>query len=283
MTEQTRETLRKYFAAGRMPTAEHFGDLVDSMLNMKDEGLRKTPSNGLHVSALASEHALLSFFAGPDATQPSWQLRHGKGPETLRLDPGTGAGAGAPPALCVHRAASRDDPAPPVHVGIHTAEPRHALDVAGVVGMRGRMGTAPVETALPANGQWHTLIDGLTGCQGFEIVAGVGRRGSGRYALLHAVALNTFNPSVPWWRRLWPGSRSRGIRATSACYGRLGDRLQLRWDGEHGRGGQYRLCIRTGSDYSDPGLGPKLQIRCGVTRLWFDPEMAASAQAGADA
>ena len=37
MTTRNRETLRGFFSAGRLPTQDHFGDLIESMLNMDDE------------------------------------------------------------------------------------------------------------------------------------------------------------------------------------------------------------------------------------------------------
>jgi hypothetical protein len=43
MTTRNRDTLKQFFQEGRLPTSDHFGDLIDSMLNMSDEGFRKTP------------------------------------------------------------------------------------------------------------------------------------------------------------------------------------------------------------------------------------------------
>lgn len=278
---QTRETLRKFFAAGELPTQEHFSDLIESTLNLRDEGFSRTPENGLEVVSAPGRAALLSLFSGQDPANPAWALRHGAEGDALQWVAGP-ARQGQDAAVLSLLPRQGPDPtaqgeqalprAP--RVGINTAAPAHALDVAGVVASQGRIGTWGDTGArqLPADGQPQVLIDRLGGCQAFEIMAGVGAPGTGRYALLHAVALNTFNPVVPWWLRWWPPARRRGIRSTQAHYGRRCDRIELWWEGGHGKGADYRLCLRTGCDY-----GPGVVVRAHVTRLWLDPMMAGSA------
>lgn len=285
MGEQTRQTLRDYFRAGQLPTENHFGDLIDSMLNMKDEGFRKSPDNGLELSAPTGHQALLSFYRDHDPLRPVWGLGFSPAHERLQLHHRDADEAGLPPALtvdAVRRPADTPEAAgtPRIsqRVGVGTETPQHTLDVAGVLGAQGRIGTfgnrqaapeggrAPL-LAVPADGQWHPLVDKLGGCQAFEVMAGVGAgAGNGRFALLHAVALNAYNPLPRWTDRFLP---RRGISTTRAHYGRRCDRLQLRWHGTHGRGASYALQIRTGCDYGGGTL-----IRFALTRLWFDPTMA---------
>lgn len=277
---QTRETLRKFFAAGQMPTQEHFGDLIESTLNLRDEGFGKTPEHGLQVVSAPGRAALLSLFSGRDPANPVWALHHGAEGDALQWVAGPGQQRQAAAVLSLLPAQDAPPtaegaaalPLPP-RVGINNAAPRHALDVAGTLASEGRLGSFRdhVAAALPANGQAHTLIDRLSGCQAFEIMAGVGAEGTGRYALLHAVALNTFNPVVQWWQRLWPPARRRGIRMTQAHYGRRCDRIDLWWEGGHGKDAEYRLRLRTGCDY-----GPQVMVRASVTRLWLDPLMSGS-------
>lgn len=280
---QTRDTLRKFFAAGQMPTQEHFGDLIESMLNMRDEGFRKSPENGMEVSAIADKPALISFYRDRDPAQALWSVRYGGQSNDLQLVGGPAQQSDAAAVLSVLPAqadpvAGTEDELRPVggvppRVGINTASPQQTLDVAGVVASQGRIGSfaAHVARQLPANGEPQTLIDHLTGCHAFEVMAGVGAEGTGRYALLHAIALNTFNPVVQWWQRLLPGAKRRGISTTSAHYGRRCDRLALWWEGGHGKGGEYKLCIRTRCDY-----GPAVVMNCSVTQLWFDRTMSGS-------
>jgi hypothetical protein len=292
MGEQTRDTLRKYFKAGQLPTEDHFGDLIESMLNMKDEGFRKTPHNGLEVSAPGNEDTLLSVYRDRDPGDPVWTLGYGKEQERqLQFNRGRRDDNGNQPAvlsLNVEQSSAGDGTV--AHqmprVGINTDTPQHTLDVAGVAAAQGRLGTwrgdklhvARAGIAIPADGVWNTLIDGLSGCQAFEVVAGVGGgAGSGRFSVLHAIVTNAYNPLPGWLNFLRP---KRGIRATTAHYGRRCDRLELRWQGDPGKQGQdgreasYRLEVRTRCNY-----GRNVMIRCAVTQLWFDPTMLHS-QAG---
>ncbi len=46
MAKQTRDTLKQFFSAGKLPTEEHFSDLIDSSLNTLDEGFDKSEEFG---------------------------------------------------------------------------------------------------------------------------------------------------------------------------------------------------------------------------------------------
>ncbi|TDR82777.1 hypothetical protein [Paludibacterium purpuratum] len=268
MTSRNRESLKHYFREGALPNEGHFADLIDSMLNMSDEGFRKSVENGFEVSALAGHDALISFFRDQEQENPAWRLEL----------------AGARDALLLRGSAPRDNigedgqPAAPalltlqhdlVHpaVGIGTESPQATLDVAGVLRSQGRQGASArrIETPLLANGQWQDLTDELQGCQAFEVMAGAGHSGEGRFGLLHAVALNTYNPTLGLFNLF---NRKRGIRCTHGYYSRRCDRLQLRWHGSSGRQASYRLQIRSGCDF-----GAGVQIQAQLTQLWFDPHM----------
>ncbi len=260
MTTRNRATLRQFFEEGRRPTSDHFGDLIDSMLNMSDEGFRKTPEHGFEVT---SDEALLSFYREQNGQDPIWSMGFGGDRNQLLLRAGDGRGKAAPPpALALD---------PDGRVGIGTARPDVALDVRGVVSSHGRRGELRRQTPdgkpLLANGDWHALTGPLQGCQAIEITAGVGRPETGRFALVHAIAMNAYNP-LPGWLA-WTSRRAR-IRSQHAWYGQRCDRLQLRWTGGSGRHGNYQLEIRTRCDYGDDRV-----IQASVTTLWHDPHMAA--------
>lgn len=260
MTIRNRESLRSYFSDGALPTQEHFADLIDSMLNMSDEGFRKSVERGFEISAAAGYEALLSFFRDQDPDQPLWNVGFGgaQGQLLIRANGEQRQGPTDAPLWCLD---------PEGKVGIGTASPDAMLDVDGVVRSKGRRGsyTRSVQKPLAADGEWHDLTDDLTGCQAFELTAGVGHQGQGRFALLHAVALNTYNPTLGIFNFL---NRKRGIDSTSAFYARRCDRLQLRWSGSSGRQARYRLQIRSGCDY-----GSGITIQTHLTQLWFDPQM----------
>jgi hypothetical protein len=267
MPRQTRATLKNYFEEGSLPTQDHFADLIDSTLNMVDEGFSRTDRDGLRLRTPVQEHTLLSFYRGQGGDTPLWSAGFGEGGSQFVLRAGD---ATAPPLLVLDPAAG---------LGVGTQAPRCTVDVAGTVGARGRLGAAPaVETAIVADGRWHDIAVDLHGCQAFEVMAGAGHPDdAGRFALLRAIAMNTHNPA--WWDDLL--GRKKGIRAQHAYYSRRCDRLQLRWAGEHGKGARYRLEIRSLCDYlghrrsRDKPLPPEQEVRIHVylTQLWFQPEM----------
>lgn len=279
MSSKNRETLKNYFAEGQLPTEAHFADLIDSMLNMTDEGFTKTVENGEEVRAAVGHNALLSFYRdGMSAQQPLWRINLSSGQNQLAFQGGLPSVKNdAKPRPGVPAKLERIEGLlyldPQQRVGIGTDQPQAPLDVTGTVRSTGRQGSyQPAQPkVMEANGKWHPLTDKLRGCQAFEVVAGVGCRGSGRFSLLHAVVLNTYNPTWGWFDFI---NRKRGIRSTHAYYGRRCDRIQLRWNGTSGRDAEYQLEIRTGCDFGSDASGNKATIRAHVTQLWFDPAMA---------
>lgn len=282
MTSRNRESLKRYFREGALPDEDHFADLIDSMLNMSDEGFRKTVEHGFEVYASLGHDALISFFRDQDPERPAWRIELGGARDALLVQGraalqdadeagngkagdgtahGVGATAGvqAPALLCLEQDR---------RIGIGTERPQTMLDVAGTVRSRGRQGAFTREQAVPlrADGTWQDLTDDLDGCQMFEIVAGAGLRGKGRYGLMHAIAANTYNPTLGLLNFL---NQKRGIRCTHGYYSRRCDRLQLRWIGTSGRNASYRLQIRTGCDF-----GPGVMIQAQLTELWADTHMS---------
>ena len=300
MTLRNRKTLQNYFAAGSLPTSAHFSDLIDSTLNKLDEGFNKTDADGVQIRARVDQFGLLSFYQAQARDAAVWSVAFGahrhdqlvfrQGDSTstagasplLTLDPGAPAAAAPTDAdRAAHPGTSADSRQalggidPGAKLGINTDSPCTRLDVAGTVRAEGRLGCERSQ-ALYANGRWQAITAPLAGCQAFEVTAGVGFRGHGRYALLHAVALNAYNPGR--WLDLW--NRKKPIRAQHAFYKRRCDRLQLRWFPINDDSELYELRIRTECDYAaelrgkaDFGPEQEIRIRAFLTRLWFDDTM----------
>lgn len=258
MAKRNRETLKKLFKQGALPSEGYFHDLIDSTLNMADEGFDKSPVNGLEISTLGSSDSLISFcrndqrmwLVGYDGEQNKLVFQ-GEGSELVTL------------SLMANG-----------KVGVNKKDPEWPLDVGGVIRAEGRIGITPTkQQSVPADGQWHDITGVLTGCQAFEVIAGVGKRRTGRYALVHAIALNTFNPTGPWFNFL---NFKKRIRSQQAHYRSFRDRLKLRW---HGENRKYVLQLRSNSDYEGD-----TQIRYYITKLWFDEDMSGSVpQPGSEA
>lgn len=248
MAKKNRNTLKNYFSKGSLPSESHFSDLIDSMLNMLDEGFDKSPENGLEISPLGRHENLISFYRKIDQDNPLWSIKYDQDKDKLLF------------VQC------RDDKvvlvlAPDGKVGVKKKNPEYDLDVEGVVAAEGRIGSYR-QGRVPADGRWHRIVENLDGCQAFEIMAGAGRKKTGKYALMHALALNTFNPKGIWFNFL---NRKKSIRYTQAYYRSGADKLKLRWVGETRK---YHLEIKSNGDY-----GEGKEIQYSITRLWFDEYM----------
>lgn len=304
MAKQNRLTLKKFFADGTRPTAENFGDLIDSTLNMKDEGFNKSAEHGFEISTTEKDkNALVSFFRDSDAMTPLWSIRfddHDK--HNLTFAPAESADAEPEvfgPALTL---------SPKGWVGVHTDSPACDLDVNGTMRCAARLGAVPkrlpdvddhgkqsytpIDESIPvlADGKWHNITDLLTGCQAFEVVAGVSKgkdkngKNSGRYALLHAVALNAFNPTG--WLFNCFGLKNR-IKCRQSYYRRRSDKLVLRWcvlkpPHKNPSERHFALQIRSIVDYGKNQEGKSILIDYRITELWTDHEMKQSCDGGPD-
>ena len=252
MAKRRRSTLKHFFRKGALPSADQFGDLIDSVVNQVDDGFDKTPSNGLEISTLGAYDSLISFFRQSRSEQALWTIGYDEERDKLlfkKLDP-------------VERPYTVLSLSPEGKVGINRKDPAHELDVDGFISCSGRIGVATNERAVAADGHWHDITETLTGCHALEIIAGVGKRKTGRYALMHAVALNAYNPTGWLFNFL---KRKNRIRCQHAYYNARGDKLQLRWTG---RDRNYTLQLRTRCDY-----GEGICVRYYITRLWSDAAM----------
>jgi len=267
MAKKNRETLKNYFKNGSLPSEDAFGDMIDSNLNVIDEGFDKSVEEGLKVSALGDSGKLMSFFKNIPLRNPLWFVKVDSKTDNLLIGNPKNESAfsmrqealadvvDVPDDVCETEKAK---------IGINKKIPEWELDVGGVVRAEGRIGISDKE--VPADGKWHNITDALTGCHAFEVTAGVGGpKKEGKYALLHAYALNTYNPKGWFFNFL---NLKKRIKPHQAYYRSISDKLKLRWVGENRR---YFLQLRTNSDYGDD-----IWIKYYITKLWFDEEMKGS-------
>lgn len=256
MAKKNRSTLKRYFQKGALPSEDQFGDLIDSSLNTIDEGFDKTPENGFEISLLGDHDRLISFFKSSAIKDAVWSINYDKDQDRLFFKK-TDADVNTPPALTFAKNGN---------VGINKIDPDFTLDVHGVVSAHGRIGgNASQRITVPADGKWHNITGVLHGCHAFEVMAGVGSKGSGRYALMNAIAINTFNPKGVLFNFF---NLKKKIKYHQAYYLSRINRIKLRWfdDGEG-----YRLQMKTNCDY-----GGAVKIRFYITSLWFDEDMSES-------
>ncbi|MCF6257971.1 MAG: hypothetical protein L3J98_09175 [Gammaproteobacteria bacterium] len=253
MAKKNRSTLKRFFSEGALPTEEQFSDLIDSSLNVVDEGFDKSPEHGFEISAMGDHERMLSFFRNSASQYPAWSISYEKDRDRL-----------------VFNKVSHDNNAKPVvtlssegRVGIDNDKPECTLDVGGFISAYGRIGAnSDDQKTILADGEWHDITEVLSGCHGLEVMAGVGSPRTGKYALMNAVALNTFNPHG--WLSNFLNLKKR-IRYQQAYYFSFTNKLKLRW---HGKDRQYTLQMRTNCDY-----GGEIRVRYYLTRLWFAEDM----------
>lgn len=240
MGRRNRKTLKNYFSRGKMPTQEHFADLIDSMLNIVDEGLDKSAEKGVAFAPLDEKGRVAGIYKEISEEDPLWSVEVEKktgnisfkqleNEETLTLDQKG-------------------------RVGIGQKAPQYQLETSAMAGFYGRAGTFAYGK-VRADGAWHDITQELKGCWALEVIAGCGKPKSGSYALAVVTAIHCFGAKKKIYnRQSWYGTRCKRIR--------------FRWKG--GVEG-CMLQIRTKCNY-----GEGVMIQYNISNLWEDPLMLQS-------
>lgn len=276
MTKRNRDTLKNYFKAGDLPSESHFWDLIDSTLNISDDGFFKSDKKGLEIRAIGDSNFLISFLEKDGIDKKNWHIRFDEGGKQLIF-----SYEDKKNVITLDRCGK---------IGVNNPDPASALDINGFSSSMGRMGTYqlaekrkvnPAKMPKPdvgevaADGKWHPIIENLKGCHAFEIMAAAGLPRTGKYAMIHAIALNTYNPTGFFFNLF---KRKNKIRCTQAYYRSYFDKLKLRWTGDIDN---YQLELKSNSDYSEGKAGKQLDtesadqvmIRYHISKLWFDSLM----------
>lgn len=239
-----RQSLKAFFGAGTRPTAGHFGSLIDSMVNKLEDGIAKTPEDGLILSSEGkTSDRVLSFYDHMDDALPQW---------SVELDAKKDHGLSLVAPITETKEHTVLHVQKSGNIGVGTKQPRTTMEVNGVLGTDTRIGTHKLAT-VPADGHWHNVLTNLDGCVALEVVAQVGKPKTGKYALLHAYALSTF------------GRSHHKIRKTQAHYGWFWNKIAIRFTGSTYN---YSLQLKTRSDY-----GAAQNIHFHITQLWNNDMM----------
>jgi len=241
---QSRDQLKEYFKNGKIPTEIHYAQLINSMVHKTEDGFSKDRENGLRVYNQKAYKNLLSFYADINEIDPYYQIaKDDSDPSCLKFQPSG--------KITEEEREERSiyfDVEGGLGIGKKPGE-NYKLEVAGFAGIEGRIGTF-VSDRKPADGKWHTIIAGLDNCNAFEIVARAGKKGTGKFSMMHAIAVSAYG-------------RSGGkIRKVSSCFGFFWNKLNLRW---RGTTHNYELQIRTNTNY-----GSNAYAYYTVTKLWDD-------------
>jgi hypothetical protein len=253
MTLLTRSTLKNLFTRGAVPTEVNFSDFIDSTVNKVDDGFSQSPEFGFMLAPQGANRRLMSFFESIRDSDPAFSLslnrtRHAKGLSVDILE------EQKPKSILFLKDTGE--------IGIGTTSPRFELEVNGMVGANGRVGTF-ASGSVNADGEWQTIIDRLEGVQAFEVIAHAsGKEGRGKYALTHAIAVSNYGVG-----------KINQVRSTyNKILGPLFHRVTFRW--AKGNDG-YRLQVKTTQNYGylDDKEEKRAQIKYYVTKLW-DTSMA---------
>ena len=252
MAQNTRSELYKIYKGGFHDKA--FEHLVDSALNIKDDGLGINPEQGLILTAKGPSKKLMSFYQRiSDKSTPLWSIsldseKGGKGLNILDGDK------------------SRVFIKQGGRVGINTENPNYRLDVNGLVSVKGLVGSYSVGRAL-ADAKWHTMarMTNMEGCQAYEIIAHVIDEKDKRFGLTVATVLMTYGKR---------GYRTKAISIESGnkwLFGRFWNKIKFRWiiDDLNTEPGKlkYMCQIKTKGHYGMLDGQPK-QIFYRIRRVW---------------
>ena len=270
--KQTRNTLKSFFSDGAMPTSDMFAELIDSTVNIYDDGFDKNDKDGLKLTTVGNNKSLLSFYNQRDREKEEWVVRLEGDQDNLII------GHPRPKSQGVDLAVDTADQDPlgnalsltkndeSLSVGIGTSTPKARLDVHGNIQSKGRRGSVGKSfQTVKANGEWQTITDQLTDGVAFEIVARAVNSDKQYYGMMHAIALHS-----PWRAKrdlfYLLGFKNK-IRYTHAFYDSMLHRLKLRWARVKGEQG-YRLQIRSNCNYGDAG-----RLDFHITNLWSEDDV----------
>ncbi|MEM7106098.1 MAG: hypothetical protein AAF502_23400 [Bacteroidota bacterium] len=241
MSLRNRNTLKNFFKRGSYPTEVNFSDLIDSTVNKVDDGFSMNADYGMMLSPQGASRKLLSFYENMRDKNPAWGLI---------LNPDNRASGlsfeeeGGESRMFIQKGGN---------VGVGTTSPLYKLDVRGMAGMAGRIGTFATGQVL-GDGKWHSIVSNLNGNHAFEVIAQIsGIKGRGRYAMTHATCLSNY------------GGGRHSIKTNKAYYRWFWNKIDVRFKGSTFN---YDLQVRTWSNYGT-GLDdlPRM-IVYRVCKLW---------------
>lgn len=235
MNTFSRDILKEFFSEGRRPTEEQFEALINSTVNILDDGYSKDKTDGLKIAPSIGNNTLMSFCA-KSGNSPSWIFAVNHAEDLLIEAKGH--------ASAILNASEKE-----FHPSLSLNAPKTVIkgdvEVHGI--KKGKSVTPQFEPV--ADGIWYDITEDLYGMYAMEVVAHVeGTAGSGEYAVLMAWTTHCFG--------------SKTIRTIGSHYGFFGRKIRLRW--KRNKDNTYKLQIKTRLRYKD---GKNLPIHCNITYL----------------
>ena len=251
LNKQPRDVLRSRFKDKNV-TAESYNSLIDSMINIHDDGIEKDSSDGLRLTTSGSSKKLMTFVDSAKNVNLRWKIEINPSQREKGLSFSVDNN---PDSVLFLQEDGK--------IGIGTAQPQQKLDVRGIVSMEGRMGG--LVGSVDANGSFQTILKDVEPGSAFEVIAQIHDDIDGRYALTYGILLIT---------RGKDGGKAHYIenRASSKWFwGKAMNDIIFHFEpGNSYSGGEekYLLQVKTRSHY-DLGANRKpKKIFYRITKLW---------------
>jgi hypothetical protein len=204
MPQRNRQTLKESFRQGKKPGEQDFENLIDSTLNILDDGFSKMPETGMGLAPLLDKGTVISVFKELADSKPQWEIAINQ-ERNLEIRRCESDGNKFIPVLVLKPDGS-----------IELGEESRKTILKSSLQILVREGNL-YRGSVPADGYWHDITEDLDSYQALEIVAYTGIRHSGKHAILVATATVCF------------GAHPK-IRKTSSYYGSYGHKICLRWE-----------------------------------------------------
>ena len=149
INKKNRSDLKSYFVKNSIPTESNFSDLIDGMLNQKDDGIVKQSGDPLSIEAagdLTGLQKVLNFYGKLVDANPAWSLQ--LNPRANLTDAAT-----SKPGLCI--ADGQSTPRLFIeqstgNIGIATIAPKAKLDINGNLSVTGNIASTGTLTVTGA-------------------------------------------------------------------------------------------------------------------------------------
>ncbi len=281
----SRKQLEGLFRNGMRPDENSFKALIESMVNSKDDGFGNTKQTGWRISPIDPEYkSFISFYKSVNDTElkpfyvfkfdgdsfvivPAQDNDTNNSNEQSDKSNSKNENTVSGSKNNVDTNASDNTNADgnvqgkgfyfgidgTLGIGKKVEKPEIKMEVDGIMASKSRYGTNGLGTTIDANRNWQEIADDLDGCCAFEIVARTGAVSTGRYAMLHAIALSAF------------GSGHNKIHKRCAYHGWFLNKISLKWGRSIKYQDKYALWMRANRNY---GKGVKIHYH--ITSLWDD-------------
>jgi hypothetical protein len=237
MAVRNRKTLIESFGSGQRPSSDDFRNLIESTVNILDDGFSKDAQTGIKLAPISEkEGTVMTFLQSMTEDGSRWEF------DVIEKD------------LRISRIAENKKEQLILlkqDGNMELGDSDGEVHVKGTLRSDFRSGKKSKPEAF-ADGRWHDITEDLEGIHALEVICVMGERHTGKHAVLLAHATHCF------------GAKPR-IRKLRSHYGAFGNKLQLRWVRS---GFCCKLQVRTRFP-----LGKKIAIHSSATWLWENPLM----------